>query len=130
MIHSKFSEQILFKMSSNRYFDSWFNVWFMLRRLTDLRAGSRAAATRKIERFVITVNGFQPLPIIIRRSILDVAAVLDPPRLDLTFKCRKLIKIMPTLLAVRKISWFEFQQVCFVHLQRNIQHLGRTFLAE
>ena len=32
-----------------------------------------------MERFVIIVNGFQPLAIITKRSILDVAAVLDPP---------------------------------------------------
>ena len=43
------------------------------------RGGSRAAATSKMERFVITVNGFQPLTIITKRSILDVAAALDPP---------------------------------------------------
>ena len=41
------------------------------------RGGSRAAATSKMEHFVIIVNGFQPLTIIIKRSILDVAAVLD-----------------------------------------------------
>ena len=35
------------------------------------RGGSRTAATSKMERFVIIVNGL--------RSILDVAAVLDPP---------------------------------------------------
>ena len=45
---------------------------------TDYRGGSRAAATSKMERFVIIVNGFQPLTIITKRSILDVAAVLDP----------------------------------------------------
>ena len=43
------------------------------------RGGSRTAATSKMERFVITVNGFQPLTIITKRSILDVAVVLDPP---------------------------------------------------
>ena len=43
------------------------------------RGGSRTATTSKMERFVITVNGFQPLTIITKRSILDVAAVLDPP---------------------------------------------------
>ena len=43
------------------------------------RGGSRAAATSKMERFVIIVNGFQPLTIITKRSILDVAATLDPP---------------------------------------------------
>ena len=32
-----------------------------------------------MECFVIIVNGFQPLTIITKRSILDVAAVLDPP---------------------------------------------------
>ena len=41
------------------------------------RGGSRTAATSKIELFVIIVNGFQPLTIIIKCSILDVAAVLD-----------------------------------------------------
>ena len=39
------------------------------------------AATSKMERFVITANGLQPLTIITKRSILDVAAVLDPPLL-------------------------------------------------
>ena len=53
--------------------------------------GSSAAAASKMERFVIIVNGFQPLTIITKcskpltittkRSILDVAAVLDPPLL-------------------------------------------------
>ena len=32
-----------------------------------------------MERFVIIVNGFQPLTIITKHSILDVAAALDPP---------------------------------------------------
>ena len=41
--------------------------------------GSRAAATSKMERFVIIVNGVQPLNIITKRSILDDAAALDPP---------------------------------------------------
>ena len=44
-----------------------------------LRGGSRAAATSNMERFVITVNGFQSLSIITKRSILDIAAALDPP---------------------------------------------------
>ena len=34
-----------------------------------------------MECFVIIVNGFQQLTIITKRSILDVAAVLDPPLL-------------------------------------------------
>ena len=32
-----------------------------------------------MERFEIIVNGFQPLTIITKHSVLDVAAVLDPP---------------------------------------------------
>ena len=43
------------------------------------RGGSRTSATSKIDRFLIIVNGFQPLNIITKRSILDVTVVLDPP---------------------------------------------------
>ena len=45
------------------------------------RSGSRTAATSKMERFVIIVNGWKPLTIITKCSILDVAVVLDPPLL-------------------------------------------------
>ena len=44
-----------------------------------IRGGSRSAATSKMERFVIIVDGWKPLTITTRRSILDVAAALDPP---------------------------------------------------
>ena len=47
--------------------------------VNSLRGGSRTVATSKMERFVIIVNGFQPLTIITKQSILDVAVVLDPP---------------------------------------------------
>ena len=40
---------------------------------------TRTAATSQMDHFVITVNGSKPLTIITKRSILDVAAVLDPP---------------------------------------------------
>ena len=43
-----------------------------------IRDGSRTAATSKIERFVIIVNGFHLLAIITKPSTLDVVAVLDP----------------------------------------------------
>ena len=43
-----------------------------------VRGRSRTAATSKMELFVIIVNGFQPLTIIIKYPILDVPAVLDP----------------------------------------------------
>ena len=35
-----------------------------------------------MERFVIVVNGFQPLTIITKHSIFDVAAALVPPMND------------------------------------------------
>ena len=54
----------------------WLN--HQLRGSPKSRGGSRAAATSKMERFVIIVNGFQPLTIITKRSTLDAAAVLDP----------------------------------------------------
>ena len=41
------------------------------------RGGSRAAATSKMEHFVIILNGWKLLTIT-KRSILDVAAALDP----------------------------------------------------
>ena len=43
------------------------------------RGRTRTAAKSKMEHFVIIVNGFQPLTIITKYSILDLAAVLDPP---------------------------------------------------
>ena len=43
------------------------------------RGGSRAAAASKMECFVTIVNGFQPLTIITKYSILNVAGALDPP---------------------------------------------------
>ena len=43
------------------------------------RGGPRTAATSKMEYFVIIVNGWKPLTIITKSSILNVAAALDPP---------------------------------------------------
>ena len=45
----------------------------------DIRGGSRTAATSKMERFVIVVNGWKSLTIITQSSILDVVAALEPP---------------------------------------------------
>ena len=55
------------------------------------RGRSRTVVTYKMEHFVTIVNGFQPLTIVTKCSILDIAAVLDPPlqsmlrQLDLNF---------------------------------------------
>ena len=43
------------------------------------RGGCRTAATSKMEHFLIIVNGQKPSTVITKCSILDVAAVLDPP---------------------------------------------------
>ena len=50
------------------------------------RGGSSTAATSKMEHFVIIVNGWKPLTIITKSSILDVAAVLDPPLSKVKFE--------------------------------------------
>ena len=62
----------------NDAFDNKTNSKILIWTL-QIRGGSRTAATSKMELFVILVNGFQPLTIITKCSILDVAAVLDPP---------------------------------------------------
>ena len=53
-------------------------AWFNLASWRFKRGGSRAAATSKMECFVIIVNGFEPLTVITKHSILDIAVVLDP----------------------------------------------------
>ena len=61
------------------------------------RGGSRTAGTSKKERFVIIVNGFQ-------RSILNVAAVLDPPlNSNLSSICeRYTLKVLMTSVIRKK----------------------------
>ena len=43
-----------------------------------IKSGSRTAAPSKMEHFKIIVNGWKPLTIITKRSILDAKGVLDP----------------------------------------------------
>ena len=50
-----------------------------------IKGGSRTAVTSKMEEFPIIVNGFEPLTIMTKRSILAVATVLDPPLLLVLF---------------------------------------------
>ena len=61
------------------------------------RGRSRAVTISKMERFVIIVNGWKPLTIIIKRYILDVAASLDPPPLS------QYIVVMPSYKVVESI---------------------------
>ena len=48
------------------------------------RGGSRTAVTSTMDHFVIIVNGWKPLTIITKTSILDIAAVLDSPLIQYT----------------------------------------------
>ena len=77
------------KRASNIIPDSWVHYTKLIenkytaKRL--VRGGSRAAATSKMDCFVIIVNGFQPLTIITKHSILDVLALDSPLLVKLVF---------------------------------------------
>ena len=58
--------------------------------------GSRTAATSKIERLAIIVNGWKPLAIITKGSILDVAAVLDQPHVFVLIRIIQRITLLDT----------------------------------
>ena len=89
-----FTNSICFnKTKQSRYFIVFQKDSISILRV--IRGGSRTAATSKMERFVIIVNDWKPLTIITKRSILDVAAVLDPP-LVITRKTSKNLLIFGT----------------------------------
>ena len=67
----------LWKWTECAIFFHSFNIFVLSSNIS--RGGSRAAATSKMECFVIIVNGWKPLTIITKRSILDVTAALDQP---------------------------------------------------
>ena len=79
------------------------------------RGGFRTAATSKMDRFVIIVNGFQPLTITTKRSILDVAAVLDS---HLIF------------LRVYRVGFLNFYMRIFCHIYQKMTKLefGKLYL--
>ena len=75
-------------MDTNSYLSDFCDTYSLMnlifeklcsKAVSGIRGGSRAAATSKMEHFVIIVNGFQALTIITKRSIFDVAAALDLP---------------------------------------------------
>ena len=78
-----------------------------------IRGVSRTAATSKMECFVIILNGFQPLTINTKRSILDVTAVLDPPLLIifnleyLVFNFSIILKAGANACTSHPTFWFE-----------------------
>ena len=87
-------QQSLTGVPHNRYFEKFPKIYreklnkFTYQRI--LRGGSMAAATSKMERFVIIVNGYKPLTTLTKRSILDVAAAIYPPLI--LFSGRKMMQ--------------------------------------
>ena len=53
----------------------------------------QTATASKMDLFVIIVNGFQPLTIITKCSILDIAAVLDPPLIIVAMRHREIFSM-------------------------------------
>ena len=62
-----------------------------------------------MERFLIIVNGFHALSIITKRSLLDVAAVLDPPLHHLN--CSFILACLKGILCHNKIECFVFEKI-------------------
>ena len=82
------------------------------------RGGSRTAATSKMERFVIIVNGLQPLTIITKRSILDVTAALDPPLICSVYIllfCKKTKILMVTANMEISLTYRNFDFITIQH---------------
>ena len=73
------TQKIRFKKIFSKGHNFLRNKEIILMLLTIIRGGSRIAPSSKTELFVIMVNGFQPLTIITKCSILEVVVVLDPP---------------------------------------------------
>ena len=81
-----------------------------------IRGGSRATATSKMERFVIIVNGWKPLTIITKRSILDVAAALDPP-LKIKINWLNLLKKVSL-----RYNWYGWEEKAPLPFQIGLKH--------
>ena len=105
-----------------------------------IREESRAAATSKMECFVVIVNGFQPLTIITKRSILDVAAALDQPLQIIShvryirFKCFLLLLLQLAKLFNDHILFQEytpFKFVCLLYIGQasftSLAHVSSKF---
>ena len=63
-----------------------------------------------MERFVVIVKGFQPLTIITKRSILDVAAALDPPLNGLNYSL-----LMLSLIHFNAFNILQHLQITSLH---------------
>ena len=70
------------------------------------RGGSRAATASKMECFVIIVNGWKPLTIITKQSILDVTAALDPPLMPIPY-----LQIFHGFFKVLELQYFKLPRM-------------------
>ena len=85
------------------------HVWRWKKKFWMKRGRSRTAATSKVELFAIIVNGFKPLNIITKCSILDVAAVLD-----LLHGCNSKLKIYKRYMIYR-LAWIHKKQAWYIN---------------
>ena len=72
-----FESSLFWTKRSGKY--NFLGIYKTFNITNSTRGGSRTAATSKIEHFLIIVNGWKPLTIITKSSILDIAAARDPP---------------------------------------------------
>ena len=80
----------------------------------------RAAAASKMECFVITVNGFQPLTIITKHSVLVVAAALDPPLIINDFQPSTIFRSIHQRCPVKKGVLRNFAIFTGKHLRQSL----------
>ena len=64
---------------------------------------------------MIIVNGFQSLTIITKRSVLDVAAALDPPLVSLEYTILRLIYLASLTLSGRRPLSYRNQSIDLLH---------------
>ena len=98
------------------------------------KSGSRAAAPSKVERFVIIVNGFQPLAISTKCSISGYTKLMEKklnhPRLGLNFNISQLNYFWKQIikLILEPLPTQKFTQSTFIHhlFMKDISNLKFT----
>ena len=133
-----YSKQLRSNNLNKRFFKT--DIYFKF--YTTLRGGSSVAAASKMERFVIIVQGWKPLTIITKHSILNAAAALDPSLWQMCFivnfitfsilfwyfycwhKCRRLFDIIKWKLTLRDNHLLS--NVVFVRYDSKLNLLTKT----
>ena len=75
------------------------------------RGGSRTAAASKIELFVMITNGFHPLTIITKNSILDIEVVVSRYYVIFIILFQKpcILDVTSCSPFILKLTWFHLQ---------------------